>query len=392
MPWWNEGSASARGARLLACAVPAVFAACGGSSRVTSESSSGGHGGTAGSAAGSGGQRQPSPTGGSGGAGDHGGGSGTTGRSGSSGTAGHGGSGAGHAGGTGRGGDAAGGSGGTPRGGAGGASAGVAGMDSLAGAAGEGGTAPGNVELGPIEPAVKAYCSAISSCCTAGAEASLATCEADYVSSHAWNLPSIQAGTITADPAVLARCEAAYSGADQCNLNAIVAACQGLLLGTRGVGESCKVGFDCDRSSGTMTCLVTDGSNPDALGACLEVPHGALDEPCVATCATGEECSSTTYGVGATYADCFEEDGLYCASGSTTSVCQAIIPLGGTCGADTQCGSEAHCDITCQALSQLGEDCGFGCRHELQCSAAGKCVDPTWADPEFGCKGWAPAP
>ena len=43
-------------------------------------------------------------------------------------------------------------------------------------------------------------------------------------------------------------------------------------------------------------------------------------------------------------------------------------------------------------LSKLGEQCGRACRSELHCGEDGICVDPTWADPTFGCQGYAPGP
>ena len=250
--------------------------------------------------------------------------------------------------------------------------------------AGAGGAAQGGTSsLGAVEPAVKAYCGAVTSCCTAATP--LDVCESTYAS-HSANFASLAAGTVTVDADQLARCQAAYAGASQCDQNTVWDACQGVFVGTRAVNEPCKNGFDCDRSNGFMTCLITDGSTPGASGTCIAVPRAALGDACVTTCESGKDCSSTTYGVGDTYALCFEEDGLYCAYVGPGSVCKSIVPLDSPCSNEAEeCGSEAYCDTTCKALSKLGDACGNGCRHELQCDdATSKCVDPTWAT-EYGC-------
>jgi hypothetical protein len=197
---------------------------------------------------------------------------------------------------------------------------------------------------------------------------------------------------VTVDAAQLAQCQAAYAGANQCDQNTVWAACRNVFIGTRAVNEPCKNGFDCDRSAGTMTCLITDTSNPDAEGTCIPAPRAALGDACVSTCEPGDSCVSTTFGVGDTYSLCFAEDGLYCAYVGPGSVCKALVPLGSPCSNEQpECGSGAYCDTTCKPLSDVGAACGDGCRSELQCDdATGKCVDPTWAT-DYGCTmGYAP--
>jgi len=130
---------------------------------------------------------------------------------------------------------------------------------------------------------------------------------------------------------------------------------------------------------------------PNPIGVCKPAPRAKLGESCAGNCATDGFCAVTTYGVGVTYALCFGDDGLYCTSDGLDSICQALVPLGGECiGNGQDCGSGAFCETTCQALSDFGEPCGRACRYELQCGQDGKCGDPTWADPDFGCKGYAP--
>lgn len=261
-----------------------------------------------------------------------------------------------------------------------------------AGSGGHGGApAGGSGPFGALTPGVEAYCAAAMSCCTSP-PASLEDCEADYAE-QSMNLASLAAGFMTVDPEALARCLAAYSGPDQCNMIVVWAACRDVLVGTRALDETCRQGSDCDPASGETTCLILDGSDPNPLGTCIAAPRGKVGEACVSTCTAGESCSSTTYGVGDTYSLCFEDDGLYCAYVGPGYVCQELVPLGDECpGTGQECGSDALCEITCQSLGKAGESCVPGCRSELQCGTDGKCFEPTWADPDFGCKGWAPGP
>ncbi|HWP09298.1 MAG TPA: hypothetical protein VNN72_26325 [Polyangiaceae bacterium] len=275
-------------------------------------------------------------------------------------------------------------------GGSAGRAAGGAGMS--AGSGGHSGTAQGGTgPFGALTPGVDAYCAAAVSCCTTD-PSSLAACEASYAE-HAMNLPSLMAGFVAVDPEALARCQAAYGGASQCNQNVVWSACRDVLVGTRALGETCRQGIDCERSDGEVTCLILDGSDPDALGVCTPAPRAKLGELCVSTCYYGEKCPSTTYGVGDTYSLCFEDDGLYCSHAGLDAVCQPLVPLGGECpGTEQECGSKAYCETTCQPLSELGEPCGRACLSELQCDNDGKCADPMWATDEWGCKGYAPGP
>jgi hypothetical protein len=403
MLWWMEGRLFARTSKLVLYAAPVLVAACGGTSRnehnppsghAGKATAGGGHGagGSGGSAAGTGG----SSHGGTGGSSAGTGGS-SAGKGGESATGGTGGS-SGHAtGGAGTGGSMEAGAAGESVGGTAGIEAGGRGGNANAGAGmgGSGGRLMGGFSgmapLGPIEPAVSAYCGAVSTCCGMGTPVTLDTCESNYAMQSA-NFASLAAGLVALDATVLAKCQAAYAGPNPCDLNAVVAACQGLFIGTRAVNESCTQGYDCDRSQGEMTCLIAGDCNTNPMGVCTPVPHAKEGETCLATCETGEDCSSTTCGVGDTNALCFEDDGLYCEYFDSGSICRPITPVGTTCSssASQECGSEAYCDVTCKALSKLGEDCGYGCRHELQCDPdTMKCVDPVWND-EYSCMGYAP--
>jgi hypothetical protein len=243
--------------------------------------------------------------------------------------------------------------------------------------------------LAAIEPALKAYCASIGNCCAGGVPVD--ACESGYMAQSP-NFASLVAGLVTIDPDVLAKCQAAYAGSGQCDLNTVVAACQGLFVGTRAENEPCGQGYDCDRSQGAMTCIVAGDCNVNPMGVCTTVPHAKLGDPCLTTCEAGDDCSSTTCGAGGNSALCFESEGLYCANFTSGSICKTITPLGSTCSSDgsPECGSEAYCDVTCKPLSKLGDACNYECRHELQCDeTSNKCVDPLWAD-EYTCGGTPP--
>ncbi|HEV8548531.1 MAG TPA: hypothetical protein VGQ57_05870, partial [Polyangiaceae bacterium] len=251
----------------------------------------------------------------------------------------------------------------------------------------EGGSTPTDLPKG-LDDAVASFCSAVASCC---GTTMLPDCAATYATMQP-AVASVESGVITLDAEALARCQAAYApGPDQCNLNAVVAACAGVFIGSRHDGEPCHGGFDCDRSTDVMTCLITDTMTPNAEGVCKTVPHGKLDDACVFSCETGDDCSTTTIS-GGDYPItlCFESDGLYCDSNDST--CHALVPMGMPCsGSFGECGSQAGCQTTCVPLSGRGEDCGNGCLRKFQCGDDGKCADPPWAT-ENACSGYPPAP
>jgi hypothetical protein len=357
--------------------VSIVFVACGGSSKRQEPppSSPAGHGGTS---AGRGASGAPSagkggtPSGGAGQSG-HGGNGGTPSSGGRAGT--------------GQAGAAQGGSGARAGGGASGR--GGSGGSELGGEAGapEGGATETGLPKG-LDDAIATACSALASCC---GTTSIPNCAETYASTQS-AVTSVNDGVITLDSAALAHCKAAYApGPDQCNLNAVVAACADVFVGTKHDGDPCHGGLDCDRSTGAMTCVITDTSTPNAVGVCKTVPHGSLNAPCISTCQTGDDCSSTTIGSGDyPITLCFEEDGVYCDLDDST--CHTIVPMGMACsGSFGECGSKASCETTCVALSDKGEACGNGCFHQYQCGDDGKCRDPLWATP-MECSGTPPVP
>jgi hypothetical protein len=313
------------------------------------------------------------------------------------------------------------GAGGTGRGGAGGgglagggASAGSAGKAGAGGGAGQSdqgghagtGTAgtgtAGSADAGtggdsgelpaPLRDAVRAFCAAAESCCaSAGLPAMLEECESMYAMYQS-AVPSIESGAVTLDEAALARCEAAYAeGPDRCNLNAVVAACRGAFIGHRGVDQPCGDGYDCDRSEGPMTCVISDTMSPTPMGLCKQVPRATLGSSCQFTCYAGEDCSSTTFGSSEALTLCFEDDGLWCDTSGDEPVCRAIIALGEACEGYDDCGSKAYCETVCKPRSGLGELCDYACLRQFQCGDDGRCRDPLWAT-ESACMGYAPGP
>jgi hypothetical protein len=244
----------------------------------------------------------------------------------------------------------------------------------------------------PLRDAVRAFCRAAESCCeSAGLPAMLEECESMYAM-YQTAVPSIASGAITLDEAALARCEAAYAeGPDQCNLNVVVAACRGAFIGHRGVDQPCVDGYDCDRSEGPMTCVISDTTSEMPVGVCKQVPRATLGGACEFTCDAGEDCSSTTFGSSEPLSLCFEDDGLWCDSSAEAAVCRAIVPLGEACEGYDDCGSEAYCETVCKAKSQLGELCGYACLRKFQCGDDGRCRDPLWST-ESACMGYAPGP
>jgi hypothetical protein len=262
---------------------------------------------------------------------------------------------------------------------------------SAGGVGGAAGDATVDQMIAVLNETVSTYCTAAETCCSeVGVPAELDDCEAMYAMVQP-AVPAIVDGAVTLDLAALERCQAAYEGPDQCNLNAVVAACADVFVGLQQEDEVCHGLYDCDRSRGATTCLISDSDDGVLTGVCKAVPRGVLGGPCLSTCQLGYDCSSTTQGATEAGTLCFEEDGLFCEYTEAGSVCSALVAVGEPCTGFDQCGSLARCDETCQPLAALAEPCGQGCERRLQCGDDGTCVDPTWAT-EYGCSGHPPVP
>lgn len=264
------------------------------------------------------------------------------------------------AGATGHGGVNAGGSGGFVSGGEAGAASEAGAGDST------GGPSIGIPEL--LVPIVKAFCATARTCCSkAGDALLLGNCESAYGMKDQ-TAQLLARGTITIDPADLAKCQAAYeAAANSCDQVGVRAACTGILHGTVAEGGPCTVGAEC-AGAGPKLCLVPGGQ--DDVGVCKPVPGGKVGDECSITCVTNEGCAGNVLGVATSLTACLESDGLFCSYDTSPSECKALLALGANCENDDQCGHTAYCDIagssTCKKRGQLNDACG-NCLSGLTC-------------------------
>ncbi len=259
-------------------------------------------------------------------------------------------------------------SGGASSSGAGGTMLGTGGM----------GGSGGVPALGALEPTVKAFCAAARSCCEQQqVPATLDDCESQFAMKNE-TAASLASGAVTLNADALARCLAAYEKAStSCEMNSVLSACQGVVVGTRAENESCRQGSECARDPGPNTCLITTPNG--TVGVCKKIVHAQSGMPCDITCRKGEDCTFTTYAgpEGATLAICFEEEGLYCDYSGDSRQCKPLLALGSPCDADDPCGSLAYCDTTCKKRATEGESC-TRCLSSLTC-VDNQCVSPGFA-------------
>jgi hypothetical protein len=355
---------------------------------------SGGSGGTGGVAGGGGGGGGSGGTAGTGGQGS----GGVSGISGSGGVSGSGGGSGGTAGTGGHGGISS--TGGVA--GSGGGSGGIAGTGGVGGTGGSTGAS--------LSTLATAFCAAARTCCAkSGQPTSLGDCESSFPS----RLPVIalvSKGTVSIDNTALAACIAAYNQtATACTFGALVTGCMGVFAGTKAEGAPCGVGgipktdgvHECKPSSGPEMCLWTgDSSDPTVTGVCHKPDHGKSGDACAFGCPSGQDCSSD-FSASATDATaiCFEDDGVYCNTTVSPSVCTPIVTKGGSCAADSMsCASTSYCDSTtskCTAAGTIGQLCsapGSQCLTSLACGSDGKCADPVFGSDSSTCTGYPPEP
>jgi len=285
---------------------------------------------------------------------------------------------------------AAGGGAGERSGGAGGANAGSmnAGSGGLGGAGGHAGSAGSGGQGGSgmittpeaLVPIAQSFCAAARSCCMKEQMPTmLDDCESGYAGRDD-TAKALARGTVTLDSAGLSRCLAAYqAAADKCEEVGVIAACRGVVHGTRAEGESCSIGSECAGDE-AKACLLAD-SNPGTVGVCRKIPHGKAGDSCEITCRPDENCTWTSYGAAPDQppAVCFEAEGVYCDRSGDAPRCEPIHAVGTACTDFNQCGSAGDCDLdtqTCKALGKLGEACGR-CIPQLTCKD-GKCQSPSF--------------
>lgn len=413
---------------VLALTLLAPAVGCGGSGSSSSTGSGIGAGASGGAPSGSGGAGVTAGTGGSapaggggvngsggvtathgsGGAGS-GGGPGSGGRQGSGGrgaVAGSGGAGSGGV--PGSGGAAPGGHGGAATGtggaGSGGRGTGGAGSGGVgAGGAGGAGGAPSTAAL--LVDLASAFCGAARTCCAmAQMPTTLDDCETRF-QARLPGLTAVHQGVETIDDAALAACVAGYQqAATTCAFQPLVAACKGVFVGTLDEGAACGKGGVpstsgagwCKATGRATACVWTGDSNvATTTGTCHTPAHGKLGDPCATSCAKNDSCVFDLFtSPGYPTAVCFEEDGLYCASGATSSVCAAIVPTGGSCADNPfSCASTDTCGGTgatpaCQTAATLGQACSssgpecaqgmsLGCGTDQTCHDLGFAYDTT---------------
>lgn len=259
--------------------------------------------------------------------------------------------------------DAAGGSGGSQAGSAsGGANAG--GVDTAA-------------ALGMLTQTIDAFCATARICCARdGLSMTLDACESGLGDTSA-PVASVASGAATLDAEKLAACRAAYvAAATTCELDLVMRACSGVLIGLVPEGGACRSGVEC---AGPSTCLIRSGD----VGVCYPmIPHGKAGDVCNGTCRAGDDCSkSMIRGTGPWPgpATCFEDEGLYCYQ-----TCKPLVGLGAACSDDDQCGYLGFCAGTCQKRGTKGEACA-PCVSTFSC-VADKCVSPPFAS-DYTCTG-----
>jgi len=293
-------------------------------------------------------------------------------------------------------------------GGAGGGSAGMGGAGPGSGGAGGGGpsTAALLTDLGD------AFCTAARTCCTAAnLPSTLDDCETKF-QSRLSPLTKVSAGLETIDTTALSACIAGYRAtASTCAFQPLEAACKGVFVGTKPEGAACgKGGMPWTSAQGE--CLITgrvsecvwtgDANLSTTTGICHTAARGKAGDPCAVSCQKNDDCAfDLLTSVGAPTAACLEEDGLYCASSGSQSVCAPIVATGGSCESDpSSCASTDYCDSSttpakCRTAATLGQSCGSGmqCANgmSLECGTSNKCVDLGFAY-DLTCGGTPPFP
>lgn len=310
---------------------------------------------------------------------------------------------------TGTGGPATGGSGTAGKGSGGSGSGGAGGARAAAG--GAGGAASTSTLLVDL---AKAFCAAARSCCLKkGLPTALDDCEARFPS-RLWGLPYVDKGSETIDTQALASCIAGYQEtASTCAFQPLEAACKNVFVGTKNEGATCGKGGmsnpggsgECKMVGRATVCLWTGDSNVSTTtGVCLNPAHGKKGDPCASSCARNDSCIFDLFtSPGYPTLTCFEEDGLYCASGGDSMACAPLVPTGGDCGDDSQsCASTDYCDYSggtpkCRTAATLGQSCSFSngpdCARgmSLSCGTSNKCEDLGFAY-ETTCSGTPPFP
>jgi hypothetical protein len=222
---------------------------------------------------------------------------------------------------------------------------------------------------------------------------------------------SIDQGRAALSPQAAQKCvdgyELLFAGAGLENLNepdpAIVAACDGALIGKQAPGAPCAQPYECqtgytcvgftpeadgtcqapelgqacgagESQSGELTVTFDFGNHPDCAGEafCDTVfVNNESTKQCVAKLGTGESC--------------FDDDECQTGLGCYIGVCQTGGPsaIGGECAEDDDCEDAAYCDTSgtsgvCAAKKASGQACGGAFLGGSEC--LGTCSIPEGSD------------
>jgi hypothetical protein len=234
--------------------------------------------------------------------------------------------------------------------------------------------------------------------CTKSTPASIQALQSSLAEHCADMVKAINATIATYSPTNAATCLSTLR-ADTCDQLFIdlgggdgLAACQGVLAGTRNPGDPCRTSFDC--SNGTCgadlacpgTCLAwLAAGQPCNTGQAICGPglvcdYSGLSPTCKATSSAGGSCpcqfgtycdgsTSTCAGWKTSGACNAADESRECAPafGCVDSTCQALVGLGATCVPplptypfDSICGLGSFCDSvtkTCIAWPLIGQSC-----------------------------------
>ncbi len=177
---------------------------------------------------------------------------------------------------------------------------------------------------------------------------------------------SLRDGAVELDPARVDACseamQAALAGCEWVGPHPVLpAACQGLLDGRRGQGQTCRSSLECRPG---LRCR---GVGPTDFGRC-DVPGAPMT-----FCGTAVD-TLASYTRQAT-----EPDHPECAGWCDQRRCTEPVPEGGACYADAQCGRGGHCAAgRCMpgAIAREGAPCvPGGCERGLRC-IEGACRRP----------------
>jgi hypothetical protein len=273
-----------------------------------------------------------------------------------------------------------------------------------------GGCKSGDDDAAPISqdelPAAMAslVCDSLGECCSSAKLVFDSTnCRASITAQVKASLKETLTAGVKYDAEVAGACIAELKKGAKCGRTEStndVAACDGLVTGTRTAGQACMSSAECaapaycsiDSITLEGTCVVYSDEGTAA-------PHGKAGDTCYASCEDESSCgaSSSPGGVIGEPVEpavvCYRDDSLYCNGtcqplnaigepcdasfackdglfcGFDSGLCTAPHPNGATCTVDFECQSD-HCDIeaststygTCAGPSVTAQQCANGTR------------------------------